>query len=238
MVLEHVTIDARFCGPPDTGNGGYVAGRLARHLEGPVEVTLRAPAPIGVPLEIVRRDDGVLVLRDRETLVATARSAELEIDVPAPPSFEEAVASAGTCRALETHPFPRDFACGPERAPGDGLRIFPGVVAGRAGVAAPWIPDTSLADEGDAIGREFVWAALDTTSSFPLLEDPSARRLEPMVLGRLRLDLRALPGIGDHCVAIAWALGLEGRRGESGAALFGDGDCLATALATWISLNR
>ena len=35
--------------------------------------------------------------------------------------------------------------CGPDRAEGDGLRVFPGPVAGRGLWAAPWTPDPSVA---------------------------------------------------------------------------------------------
>ena len=43
MQTEHVVIAARFCGPPNAGNGGYVCGRIARHLRGTVAVRLTAP---------------------------------------------------------------------------------------------------------------------------------------------------------------------------------------------------
>ena len=44
-LAETIRIDRRFCGPPDSGNGGYVAGLLARELGGSdVPVTLRLPA--------------------------------------------------------------------------------------------------------------------------------------------------------------------------------------------------
>ena len=39
----------------------------------------------------------------------------------------------GGVPGLTSHPFPTCFACGTDREPGDGLRIFPGPVAGRAG---------------------------------------------------------------------------------------------------------
>ena len=40
-----MTIPRRFCGPPNSGNGGYVCGTLARCIPGAAEVTLRAPPP-------------------------------------------------------------------------------------------------------------------------------------------------------------------------------------------------
>ena len=32
--MTSIIIDRRYCGPPNSGNGGYVCGRLARHIPG------------------------------------------------------------------------------------------------------------------------------------------------------------------------------------------------------------
>lgn len=231
-------IDARYCGPPGTGNGGYVAGCLARALPGPVEVTLRAPAPLGRPLEIVEDAEGVELRLDGEVL-ARARTAPLDLELPEPPGFDESAAVAGRCRAFETHPFPACFVCGPDRAEGDGMRVFPGWLPGRGLAAAAWVPDASLADPASPteVRPEFVWAALDCPSAFPLLEDPDAAKLEPLVLGRLTAHVAAPVLVGRPLVLAAWALGFDGRKGVAGTALFdAEGTCLARARATWISL--
>jgi hypothetical protein len=236
-VSDSFAIDERFCGPPGLANGGYAAGRLARELSGAVEVTLRAPIPLARALAVTRPDARTRELFEGDALLATARETALELEVPAPPDLATAEKTAGSCRAMRTHPFPRDFACGPARAPGDGLRIFPGVLAGTRVVAAPWIPHASLADAAGFVAPEFLWAALDSPSSFPLLEDPGAQKLEPMVLGRLTAEITGRLAPGERCVLIAWPLALEGRRGSSGTALFGGaGALVGRARATWISL--
>ena len=33
-------VSSRFCGPPDSGNGGYVAGLVAEYVDGDAEVKL------------------------------------------------------------------------------------------------------------------------------------------------------------------------------------------------------
>ena len=33
--MTSIIIDKRYCGPPNSGNGGYVCGRLARHIGDP-----------------------------------------------------------------------------------------------------------------------------------------------------------------------------------------------------------
>lgn len=236
---ETIVIAERFCGPPGTANGGYVAGVLARGLEGAVEVTLRAAAPLATPLDVGEGADGARVLAHGGTELARALRTTLALDVPVPPDAERVAAHAGDCRAMRTHPFPRDFVCGPARAPGDGLRIFPGVVPGSDRVAALWTPDASLCDASGEVYPEFLWAALDSPSSFPLLEPESARALEPMVLGRLCVALDGGLRAGERALVLAWPIALEGRRGMAGAALFdASGRPVGRARAIWVSLAR
>jgi len=56
--LRVLIIPSRFCGPPGSGNGGYVCGRIAAYVDGPATVTLRRPTPLGAPMAI-ERDRGV-----------------------------------------------------------------------------------------------------------------------------------------------------------------------------------
>ena len=41
MTTASIVIPRRFNGPPRSGNGGYVCGRIAQFLSGPVRVRLR-----------------------------------------------------------------------------------------------------------------------------------------------------------------------------------------------------
>jgi len=230
-------IAPRFRGPPGTANGGYLAGRLAQGLRGPVEVVLRAPTPLGTKLELVVCDDGSRSLRLAGTELARAAHAALDLALRPAPAARAVASSAGNCRAMRTHPFPECFVCGPARAPGDGLRIFPGVVAGSDAVAALWTPDASLCDAHGGVAPEFLWAALDSPSAFPLLESEASRSLEPMVLGRFCVALDGELRAGETATLVAWPLAQEGRRGTAGAALFrANGEVVARARATWVSL--
>lgn len=232
-----LAIAPRFCGPPGTANGGYVAGHLARGLAGAVEVTLRAPAPLGIELDVLEDAEGARTLaRDGRELARAVRTT-LALELPAAPAVDVVEAHAGDCRAMRTHPFPEDFVCGPARAPGDGLRIFPGVVPGTEVVAALWVPDPSLCGADGIVPPEILWAALDSPSSFPLLEPESARALEPMVLGRLCVSIESALEAGERALVMAWPLARDGRRGTAGAALFAaSGRRVAIARATWVSL--
>jgi hypothetical protein len=95
--------------------------------------------------------------------------AELRLDIPDPPTFEEAKSAAERYPGFETHPFPTCFGCGHERTEGDGLRIFSGPVNGSDVMAAPWFPDPSLAGETGRVRTEFLWAALDCPAGWAVV---------------------------------------------------------------------
>ncbi|HEU0200573.1 MAG TPA: hypothetical protein VFR86_09060, partial [Burkholderiaceae bacterium] len=131
MSAETFSISSRFCGPPRSGNGGYVCGRVARHVAGPAVVRLKAPPPLEKPLQIDVSAD-LVQLRDESAVIAEGRSTQLEMAPPAPPLFEVAAEASGSYLGFARHPFPTCFVCGPRRSTGDGLRIFPGRVAGQS----------------------------------------------------------------------------------------------------------
>ena len=234
---ETVTIPRRFCGPANSANGGYACGVVAGLVGGPAECTLRAPPPLDVALAVERGDDGKIQLRQGGLLVAEGVAAVVEVDVPAPVNFTTAVAAARSYIGFERHPFPSCFVCGPQRGEGDGLRIFPGAVPERRVVAAPWIPDASLADADGTVRPEIVWSVLDCPSWFGA---SAFERFEgSAMLGRMAAMVRARPCVGDRCVAIGWLLAHEDRKVHCGSALLSDGGgVLAQARATWIKLAR
>jgi hypothetical protein len=159
----------------------------------------------------------------------------VEIDIPEPVSFSDAEAAVGSYIGFRHHPFPTCFVCGPKRAEGEGLRIFPGPISGCDVVAAPWTPDASLAGEDGTVRPEFVWAALDCPGFFGLFKEPSQH---PAVLGRLAAKLIAPVQPGERCVITGWRPGADGRKLYSGTALFSDdGELRGVAQATWIRLG-
>ncbi len=233
---DEISVDARFCGPPRSGNGGYVCGRLASRLDGtgPVAVRLKAPPPIARAMRIESMPGGARLL-DGEAVIAEARETDLELEVSVCPSLEHAQRASQRYLGFDTHNFPGCFVCGPDRSPGDGLCIFPGALDGESSrLAATWTPDASLADVSGIVGPEFIWAALDCPGAFtryPLAEGVA------LVLGELAVAQVGPLRAGEPCILMAWSLGDEGRRRHAGTALFqADGRLVARARAVWVEV--
>ena len=228
---DTVTLGRRFRGPPDSGNGGYSAGIVARALGGSgCEVTLLQPPPLDVSLRLERNGDEARLLHG-EQLVASAVRAELALDVAPPPGLAEARDAERRFTGLTDHIFPGCFVCGPERADGDGLRIFPGPVYGR--VASTWRPGADLAEEDGSVRSEFIWAALDCPGYFAV-EGRAGRAL----LGRMSATIHRPVRAGEPLVVTGWPIASEGRKHQVGTAVHDAvGRFIAAARSTWVTLR-
>ncbi|MDF3064731.1 MAG: hypothetical protein K0R38_332 [Polyangiaceae bacterium] len=229
---ERVVVARRFCGPPDSGNGGYSAGLLATALGGAVEVTLRRPPPL--ERELSRVVSGTRAeLKDGEGLIAEARHAEVNVMPPPAVSFERASELSTHYIGHTKHHFPGCFVCGPARAEGDGLRIFPGHEQRDQPMAAPWTPDASLADESGRLPTEIFWAALDCIGYFAA----GAPDYPVALLGRMTAELGGEIAVGERYVLLGWPLAREGRKLHAGTALYdASGNVRGRARQTWILL--
>ena len=237
MTVDSIVISGQFNGPPASANGGYAAGVLAQELGAEtVEATLRAPPPLDVPLRIERAKDGTARMLYEDALIIEARPSDLDVtaDVPAPVTWEEAVAAAKLYPGLTNHPFPTCFTCGTERGPGDGLRLFTGAVAGREVVASAWEPGVWTAADDGSVTPAITWAALDCPGAWAMGFSKEQRAL----LGRLTARILIAPRAGERYVVSGWRLGEDGRKMFSGTALFGtDGTLHAAARAVWIRVE-
>lgn len=228
-----VVIDARFRGPPDSANGGYTCALAAREIDGPAEVTLRAPPPLGRELRVQREDQRV-ELFDGDDLIAVATPDTVQVDIPEPISFDAAERASSRYPWRHRHPYPTCFVCGPSRDEGDGLRIFPGPIEDGSLYAAPWTPEQSLADVQGNVRDEFVWAALDCPSG--IVTDLFGE-VGLILLGRLAADLLQPVRAGLSYVIQAWPVTRNGRKLNTASALFSaEGDLCAVARAVWIEL--
>jgi hypothetical protein len=83
----------------------------------------------------------------------------------------------------------------------------------------------------DAVGPEFVWAALDCPGAYAT----GAVGRGVVVLGRLVARVDRVPQAGERCVVVGWPLGSEGRKHGAGTAVFTDsGELLGLGQALWI----
>src|SRR5262249_22223682 len=147
----------------------------------------------------IEKADGTVRLLQGANVIAEGRSASLDLTPPAPPSHAEAMAASRAYIGFKHHVFPRCFVCGPQRADGDGLRIFPGALGDGVVVAAPWIPHASLSDGRNGVGPEYLWSALDCTSGFAVLPVPEGSAI---VLGELCARIDGGVSVGEACVVI------------------------------------
>ncbi len=219
--METITIARRFRGPLDSGNGGYSAGLLARSLSGSVEVTLRIPPPLERPLA-VRADGERMLLLDGERLVAEARTHDVALEPPAPPTHQAALAASAGSRGWEEPEFAECFVCG-DRPDDSGLAIHAGAVAGRENlVAATWI--------AREVAPEIVWAAIDCPGAYAV----GGPGRGEVLLGRMTARIDRLPQEGEPCVVVGWSLGIDRRKLFAGTALYGeDGLPIAVSRQVW-----
>jgi hypothetical protein len=240
-MMAPLVIAPRFCGPPDSGNGGYVCGLIAGRLDGQAEITLRAPPPLATPMTVQRGAEGSARVLHGRTLVAegTRLPGSLHVEPPSPVPLSAARAAGARSRLRahpEEHPFPSCFVCGPHRQPGDGLRILVGPVAGRDLSADVWYPHESLASQDGCLRPEFVWAALDCAGGMGAIGD--APGVPVYLLGRFSARQTGPVKTGEPHVVAGWHLAEDGRKLLAGSALFtASGEVVALARATWIRLK-
>jgi hypothetical protein len=228
--MKTLFIAPRFRGPATSANGGYFAGLVASLASRTVNVRLLSPPPLSTELIVRELADGALQVLQGETPVGEARPAVLALEVRPAPDYLEAVEASRRYAGFRHHRFPSCFACGTQRARGDGLRIFAGPIPERDLVAAPWVPDASL-DGGDGkVRAEFMSAALDCPGYYAVAPDDRM-----MLLAELTAHVDRRVHIGESCTVIGWRIGASGRKHEAGTAIFdGKGELCGKARALWI----
>src|SRR3954471_6035325 len=170
LALDTLVLDSRFNGPPGTANGGYACGAIGELVDGPAEVTLRTPPPLGVPLDVAFLSGGEVEVRHGDALVAAARPVDgVDAEPPLRPTLAEAR------EASRRHPghgreglLSGCYVCGSLRH--DGLGIHFGPVHGHAGAtAAVFLPDATVPNRDGVGASDIVWAALGWRRYTPLL---------------------------------------------------------------------
>jgi hypothetical protein len=234
---ESIVIEPRFQGIPQVALGGYVGGRLARDLA-EAEALFRRPVPVGRPLRVEARGSGETALLDGPELLAKVGPARVDIRLPDVVTREESEVAQRAYPGYVRHLFPHCFTCGPARSEEDGLRIFPGPVAGREVVACLWTPRRTLATDGAEVAREYIWSALDCPSIWALVEPEPSDSSERVVSGRLAVRQTAPVVPGEPHLVMAWPMDREGRARVGGATILSpDGEICAVARHTLVAAD-
>jgi hypothetical protein len=229
-----VWVANRFNGPPGSGNGGYTAGMLGKHLGPEVEVTLRRPIPLDQTMHVFLYEPEEAALVHGGAAIASARRAELDIDIPEALSFSRAATARATYPGYIAHPFPTCFVCGTSRSHGDGMCLFTGIVE-EGIVASSWAPTSELTGEDDIVSPELTCAALDCPGAWALISRYGIDG--PIVLGRMIYRFERPIYRDGRYVVMGWALGRERRKSFCGTAVYdAQGHVCAVAGSTWIEI--
>ncbi|MBC7984354.1 MAG: hypothetical protein H7Y02_10925 [Candidatus Obscuribacterales bacterium] len=229
-MAESIIINRRFNGPDHSAHGGYISGLLAAATGASVRVRLYRPPPLDVELQLSARPPDEWRLLDGKETIATAVRTSIYVQVPAPPTYVQAMDASLHFPGFKHSVFPSCFVCGPKRQRGDGLRVFPGPVPHTTMYAAPWIPSTDLADPNGKVRPEFIWSVLDCPGYFASFTDA-----QPALLGEFTVQIERSVHVDEACVIISWPILIEGRKRKVGTALFDeDGERCALGVATWV----
>lgn len=222
-----IRVASPYQGITGVAHGGYLAGLLAGNADEPVQVTLRRPPPLETPLVV---KDGLLVDETGQIIMETAPTAPA--DGVAPPPLEEVRSRAPHPRFAD-HPYADCFMCGTRSADGFALRVSPpdrdGVVAG------VWVPSGRLLNDGDTVGPEFVWAAVDCLSVWAFADHWTDLEWWPALTGRISVQQLVPLHRETEYVAAAKVKTREGRKITVDAALTdAHGRVCAKGQALWI----
>ena len=231
--MTEIRITRQFAGPPNSGNGGYLSGLLARGMAGPVTAILRAPAPFDVPLRLVREGEAARLFSPDGALIAEAAPASAPLNAPPPPpSLDEAARAGARFPGLTQTFHPICVCCAPVLDEGVGLRVFVGQTEGaeEGRVSGAWAPHPAFCEDGVA-RLETVWTALDCPGSVAWWVKEGSGGL----LGTMTCSVRRAPAVGEPCIVTAWPIERSGRKRLAGTALFtAEGELLAQSHQIWI----
>ncbi|MCL6734593.1 hotdog fold domain-containing protein [Streptomyces neyagawaensis] len=230
---DTIVVPELYVGYPGVAFGGYVAGTLAeRSGAKSVRVDFRGPVPVEVPVRIAETADGGVELGEAERPLAAAHPAELPLDVPAAPSWDEAAAAAERFRATPPPGVVDCFGCG-LRTADRGLRVYCGPVPGQDVVATAWTPSPVFADPDGLLPTRLVWGALDCPGHW------AGRFLGTLRAGAVTASLTGTVlrpvAAGEPHLLYAWLLSESGRKHTMGVALTTpEGELCATSESLWI----
>lgn len=233
MRTDAIVVPELYVGYPGVAFGGYVAGVLAERAEAKaVRVDFRGPVPTEVPVRIAETAGGGVELGETERPLAAARPAELLLDPPAAPSWDEATAATDRFRAAPPSGVVDCFGCG-LRTADHGLRLHCTPVPGRDLVASAWVPSPAFAGPDGLLPTRLAWGALDCPGNWAgrLLGTQRPGAVTAALTGTVLRPVVA----GERYVVYAWLLSESGRKHMVAVALAtAEGELCAVSEALWI----
>ncbi|MCL8011448.1 hypothetical protein [Streptomyces sp. AS02] len=230
---DAIVVPELYVGYPKVAFGGYVAGVLAeRSGAQTVRVDFRGPVPVEVPVRIAETAAGGVELGEAGRPLASSRPAELLFDVPAAPSWDDAVAAAERFRAAPPPGVVDCFGCG-LRTADRGLRVHPSRVPHLDLVASAWIPSRTFADPDGLLPNRLVWGALDCPGNWAghFLGTQRPGAVTAALTGTILRPVVA----GEPHIAYAWLLSESGRKHMPAVAIAtAEGELCAVSEALWI----
>nr|WP_107909581.1 hypothetical protein [Streptomyces chartreusis] len=230
---DAIVVPELYVGYPEVAFGGYIAGVLAeRSGARTVRVDFRGPVPVEVPVRIAETADEGVELGEAERPLAAARPAELPLEVPAAPSWDEADAAAERFRAAPPSGVVDCFGCG-LRTADRGLRVHGTPVPDLGLVASAWTPSHTFADADGLLPTQLVWGALDCPGHW------AGRFLGTLRAGAVTASLTGTvlrPVVaGEPHISYAWLVSESGRKHTMGVALAtAEGELCGVSEALWI----
>ncbi len=246
-----VSIDNVYNGPIHCGNGGYISGLLAAFIEGDVEIRINAAFPVETPLQVKPNDEGISVYRD-DKLLGSARSIQLDLAIPTPPSLTSAIAASQRFDFIHASDPRGCYVCSPLRSEENGLRVFCGplneVVAPEPSidwptqveknlVATVWRPTDNLCNNDGGIDNIYVWSALDCPGAYAIKAAEPDAGLQ--LLGTCSGSIKAPLKPNDDYIISSWKISHNrGRKRFMGVAIHNRaGELMACAEQIWFDMG-
>lgn len=215
-----VRIEPGLNGPARSANGGVAAGVMAALVDGPVEVRLASPPPMGVDLPVEERDGWFVAVGPDGEDVLSVRAA----DGPGADLPDVDPADVGDGTPFPDHPAVTCVVCGDEHP--RGLRMFPAPVPGRDDVLATWWSPPSWAVEDGLLRRELLWGVLDCPGALAVMHHEGEPVFAALagITGVVHRDVRA----DERVLVLGWAAMADGRKRPAGTAVLdADGELVA-----------
>ncbi|MBM9499067.1 hypothetical protein JWG44_02210 [Leptospira sp. 201903071] len=241
--FESIEINEKYCGPPMSGNGGYIAGITANQIQNEAAVIkIKAPGPLNESLYYSRDpiSKGIKLLSKETNLVIAEAKEDSDFFMDFPElnssTLEGIQNPEEEYLGFQKHPFPTCFVCGPKRNHEDGMRIFSAKIKDQDGFThlhgAFWNPWKDLSDLDGKIRNEIVWAALDCPGGF------AVSYVDPTMIVLVKLRGRLLESIFAELpyAILSWEIGRNRRQRIAGTAIYRveDRKCVAYSEALWM----